>query len=106
MKDTVSLTENHLFRRLYRTGTSKVTPYVAVYYKKNKLSYNRLGLTATKKIGNAVQRNRARRLLREAYRLCEPQGPQFYDIVLVARRRTVFAKMGQVYQSLSQVLDL
>lgn len=106
MKKTVSLTENHQFRRLYRTGESVVTPFVVVYFKPNKLNYNRLGITATKKIGNAVERNRARRLIKEAYSQLEPliDDGVFYDYVMVARRKTVFAKMQQVQESLNQAL--
>lgn len=107
MINTVSLTENHLFRRLYRTGESFVTPYAVVYFKKTSLPYNRLGITASKKIGNAVERNRARRLIRESYRLLEKEIlelPHSYDIVVVARRKTVFAKMQQVKKVLEEAL--
>ncbi len=60
MKKTVMLRENYLFRRLYHKGKSYVAPCVAVYCRKAKGSGNRLGITATKKIGKAVARNRAR----------------------------------------------
>lgn len=104
MKTTKPLSENHLFRRLYRTGNSYVTPYVAVYYKRNNLGYNRLGITATKKIGNAVERNRARRIIKEAYRLLEPDIIHNYDIVIVARRKAVFGKMQHIQKSLEKLL--
>lgn len=103
MKTTKPLSENHLFRRVYRTGKSYVTPYVAVYYKKNGLPYNRLGITATKKIGNAVQRNRARRIIKEAYRLSEPDLINNHDIVIVARKKAVFAKMQDIKKSLRKL---
>lgn len=103
MKKTVKINQNHLFRRLYRTGKSRVTPYVAVYSKKNRLGYNRLGITATKKIGGAVQRNRARRIITEAYRLLEDELPTGIDIVIVARTKAVYAKMQAIRDSLIQV---
>jgi len=46
----------------------------------------RLGVTATKKIGNAVRRNRARRLVREAFRRLRVQLPVGFDYVVVARQ--------------------
>ena len=46
---------------------------------------NRFGFTVSKKLGNAVRRNRIRRRLREAYRLCEPSLSHGFDIVIVAR---------------------
>ena len=100
MKHTVSLNENYLFRRLYKSGKNTVDAYVAIYYKKNRLAYNRLGITATKKIGCAVERNRARRIIKEAYRLSEEVLPVGMDIVIVARKRAVFAKMQTIRKSL------
>ncbi|MDL2232547.1 ribonuclease P protein component [Ruminococcaceae bacterium OttesenSCG-928-L11] len=102
MKHTEAMNENYLFRRLYRIGTCKVTPHIAVYYRGNKLGHNRLGITTTKKIGNAVQRNRARRLIAEAYRLLETDLPSGLDIVIVARKKAVYAKMQDVRSSLRQ----
>lgn len=106
MKKTLSLNQNYLFKRLYRKGRSTVTPYVAVYIGKKRKPGNRLGITATKKIGNAVQRNRARRLIREAYRLIEDRLPDGLDIVIVARTKTVYAKMQDVRSSLERVFQL
>ena len=71
MKKTVSLKENHLFRRLYNKGRSAVCPELALYVRKNGRSGNRLGLTVSTKVGCAVVRNRVRRRLREIYRLNE-----------------------------------
>ena len=67
MKHTVSLKQNHLFRRLYQKGRSAVTPCLAVYCRKNGGSVSRLGITAGVKLGCAVQRNRVRRRIREIY---------------------------------------
>ena len=100
MKRTVSLNQDYLFRRLYRSGKSYVTPYLVVYVKKNRTGKNRLGITATKKIGGAVERNRARRVIREAYRLSENGMPTGVDIVIVARGRATTAPMQAVQKSL------
>lgn len=103
MKRTVKINQNYLFRRLYRVGKCEVTPYFALYIKKNRGKKNRLGITTTKKIGGAVQRNRARRVLVEAYRLLEDEMPKGYDMVIVARKRAVYTKMQPVKESLSRV---
>ena len=103
MKHTVKINRNGQFRRLYRVGKSYVTPYFAVYIKKNRGKINRLGITATKKIGNAVKRNRARRVITEAYRLLEPELPRGMDIIIVARQKAVFVKMPVIKSSLERL---
>jgi ribonuclease P protein component len=50
---------------------------------KNSLSYNRIGFTLARKFGNAPERNRAKRLGREAYRLLRPRLTAGFDLVLL-----------------------
>ena len=77
---------------------------MVVYALKNRRGQRRLGLTATKKVGKAVQRNRARRVLREAWRQLEDQFPAGYDYVLVARVRTAHVKTQEVARGLQAAL--
>ncbi len=100
MKNTVSIKENHEFKRIYYKGKSISTPVVVLYYRKNNFSFNRLGLTATKKIGSAVSRNRARRIMRHAYFELEPLLKTGYDFILVARTKTPFVKTQNVKSAL------
>ncbi len=99
MKKTVSLKENHLFRRLYNKGRSAVSPELAVYVRKNGRPGNRLGLTVSTKVGHAVVRNRVRRRLREIYRLNEDKLVSGVDIVVVARVRAAHAPYRRLEQS-------
>ena len=104
MKKTVSLKENHLFRRLYSKGQSAVSPYLAVYVRKNGRSGNRLGFTVSTKLGHAVVRNKVRRRLREIYRLHEAELLPGYDIVIVARSRAMeadFAELTRAFLTLA-----
>ena len=96
MKRTLTLNQNRDFVRLYRRGASLVNPILVTYCQKNRRGALRIGITATKKVGNAVQRNRAKRLIREAYRQLELQLPAGWDFVFVARSRTPPVKMQQV----------
>lgn len=82
---TKILNDNKDFLNLYRKGRYIVSKCVVVYFKKNNLPFNRLGITAGKKIGNAVHRNRAKRIIRQAYRENELNMPIGYDFVIVAR---------------------
>lgn len=106
MKQTVSMKENHNFRRLYYRGKSAATRYVVVYCLKNRRKYNRLGLTVSTKLGGAVVRNRIKRLLREAYRLHEAEFKIGYDLVFVARARAAEAKCRDVEKALLQAMDV
>ena len=65
----VSIKENSDFKRLYYRGKSEVKKNIALYYRKNRFSYNRLGITVSPKVGKAVIRNRVKRLLKENYRI-------------------------------------
>lgn len=91
MKRAVTLKENYEFRRLYQKGASAVGGGMVLYCRKNRLGHNRLGVTVSVKLGHAVVRNRARRRLREVYRLAQPRMHQGYDLVLVARTRAISA---------------
>ena len=91
MEFTKSLKQNHIFRRLYSKGKSSAGSCLVVYCKKNGLPFNRLGLTASTKLGHAVVRNRVRRRIREAYRLNEAKLRYGYDIVIVARHAAIDA---------------
>ena len=82
---TQKLNQNADFQRLYRSGAFCSLGSALIYVRPNKLPYNRLGITAGKKIGNAVKRNRAKRIIREAYRAAEPLLPIGLDLVVVAR---------------------
>lgn len=91
-----TLTENHDFRRLYAKGRSFVSPVLVTYVAKNRLDETRIGITTGKRIGIAVDRSRARRVIRAAYRAVMPQVTEGYDVVFVARSRTCRVKMQEV----------
>ena len=92
-----TLDKNWQFNRVYGRGKSYVHPHCVLYVAKNRLGYTRIGLTATKKVGHAVQRNRARRVMRAALSEHLARNIGGYDIILVARGKTLgklFAKAG------------
>lgn len=99
MQFSRSLKLNHVFRRLYRKGSSAADRYLVLYCRKNGGSENRVGLTVGVKLGHAVVRNRIRRRLREVYRLHEERFLPGWDIVVVARARAVTASYKQLERS-------
>lgn len=86
MKFTVSLKNNHDFRRLYNRGKSAGTHRLLIYCRRTNRDRNRIGYTVSAKLGNAVRRNRVRRRLREIYRLNEAAFSVGWDIVVVVRK--------------------
>ena len=59
------LRKNSDFSAIYKRGKSVGDRYVVLFYRPNGLSYNRTGFLASKKVGNSVKRNRAKRLMKE-----------------------------------------
>lgn len=82
---TQILNRNADFQRLYRSGAFCSLGSALLYVRPNSLPYNRLGITAGKKVGNAVHRNRAKRIIRAAYAAAEKDMPIGVDLVIVAR---------------------
>lgn len=86
-----TLKRNTDFRRLYARGTSYANPALVTYFMKNRAGICRIGITTSKKIGNAVERNKSRRLIRAAFQNVYKEYEEClngYDIVFVARGRT------------------
>lgn len=73
------------FRRVYERRRSVSDNCLIVYACENDLSYLRLGLSVSRKMGGAVQRNRLRRLYREAFRLTRHEMPVGLDLILIPR---------------------
>ncbi|MGN1328330.1 MAG: ribonuclease P protein component [Eubacterium sp.] len=91
-----TLKENKDFRRLYYRGKSQASSCLVTYVQKSRESETRYGITASKKIGSAVERNRAKRVIRAAFEQLEPRIKGSYDFVFVARTRTSNVKMQDV----------
>lgn len=105
----LTLKKNHEFQRLYRRGASAVGGCLVVYCRRNRLRRNRVGLTASTKLGNAVQRNRARRRMRETYRLNAERLRSGWDLILVARTRTLtvsWPELNATFRRLCKKLGL
>jgi ribonuclease P protein component len=73
------------FLRARRGGASKADANLIVYVCRNQLSYSRIGPAVGRRVGSAVERNRIKRLIREAFRLSKAELPIGYDLLVVAR---------------------
>ena len=102
MRDNSELTlrKQKDFNRVYKKGNSKGSKYVVVLYRKNNLGYTRTAFVSSKKVGNSVERNRSRRLMKESYYSVRDRLKKSYDIVFVARNSINGAAMREVQRSL------
>ena len=91
------------FKRVYDRRCSISDPWLIIYGRPNELPRSRLGLSVSRKIGNAVARNRFKRLYREAFRLIRADLPTGIDIVLVPRSKNE-PTLAAIQQSLGNLL--
>ena len=90
------ITSNRDFQRIYRRGRSCVSSGLVTYVLKNKNNNLRIGITTSKKVGKAVQRNRSRRVIRAAFSQLSVDMTQPYDGIFVARTKTCYLKSWEV----------
>ena len=108
-----SIKNTRSFKAVYSHGRHEANAYFVMYVMANDNGFNRLGLSISKKVGNAVVRNRIRRLVKESCRLMAYRVIRGFDIVIVARqaassmpRDGAFCKVYKALESLFNRLQL
>jgi ribonuclease P protein component len=99
------LRESAEFEHVKATGRSLRHPLVTMGVAPNGLPHLRLGFVISKRIGNAVVRNRVRRVMREIMRLWLPLLKPGYDIVLVPRNELISQPYIEVKAALHQLIN-
>lgn len=98
------LKKSNQFSRVYNKGKFVVTKQVVMYYIENDVHATRVGYSVSKKVGKSVVRNRARRLIKEAFRLNSPKLEKGYDLVFVARAAMHEAHYKEVEKAVRYLL--
>ena len=100
--------ENHMFSKVFKKGRYASNNYVTIYVLRNynKNAASKLGISVSPKNGGAVQRNRAKRVIREAFAILYGRLPPGYLIVVMARKPCFDKnnKMQAVFKSLESAL--
>lgn len=112
MLDRETLRKQRDFVSVYSRGESTGSKYIVILYKNNRFDYSRTSFVASKKVGNSVARNRARRLMRESYRAINCENnlennlKKGIDIIFVARNTIKpEVKMDDVKKSMIKGLN-
>jgi ribonuclease P protein component len=104
MQRRFRLTSSEDFRRVRQSGKAHAHPLLVLIAAPNQLSHSRVGVAASKRVGGAVSRNRARRRLRHAM---QPHLDQLYpgwDLVLIARPALIDAGWPRLQQAVAGLL--
>ena len=100
---TESIKRNIDFKRMYYNSKFKIGMLTVIYLKRNNIKKTKLGITVSKKVGNAVVRNRVRRIILAAYRELEKnEDLKGFNIVVVARKNCCFVKMWDVLEEIKK----
>ena len=99
------LTDSPEFERAYRQGTAYRGKLFSVHAFPNELGNPRLGLSVSRKVGNAVTRNLVRRRLREVFRACTSEIPGDLDLVVSAKPAAPGATFGELRAEFGKALS-
>ena len=92
------------FERVRRFGKSYAHPFIVLVALPNEMDHSRFAVGAGRSIGNAVKRNRAKRILREAIRPHIPSIAGGWDLVFLARKPMVDARFDELGTALTGLL--
>jgi len=99
------LTQSTDFKRVRRFGKSYAHPLVVLVVSPTNGDRTRIGVAAGQSVGNAVHRNRAKRLLREAIRPLLSKLKPGWNIILISRKPILEAKLPEIQNSLQQLFS-
>ncbi|AQY52393.1 ribonuclease P [Listeria weihenstephanensis FSL R9-0317] len=107
MKKAYRIKKDDEFQRVFKKGKSFANRQFVVYiFKREDLAHFRIGLSVSKKIGNAVVRNHIKRRIRQSFHELNEQIVQGYDYIIIARKPAANMDFHEIKKSLTHVLKL
>lgn len=106
MEKKFRIRKNIEFKNIYKLGKNYWNRNLVLYVKKNGLTETRVGYTITKKIGNAVVRNKMRRRMKEIVRLNFHNIKEGYDLIFIAKRSIVNIPYEELEGSMIHIMSI
>ncbi|SDJ55849.1 ribonuclease P protein component [Salimicrobium halophilum] len=104
MKKAYRIKKNKEFQNVFKNGKSFANRQLVLYYLQKDQPHFRIGLSVSKRIGNAVMRNQVKRYLRQAFHELEEDVKADYDLVVIARKPVNTMDYHEIKKSLQHVL--
>jgi len=98
------LLNRYAFVNVNRSGRRRHSEHFTIILKENGRGITRLGVTVSRKAGNAVKRNRTKRLLRELFRLDACHFPQGHDIVIAAKKDASYLDLWKIREEIGRIV--
>ncbi|RXK18554.1 ribonuclease P protein component [Macrococcus sp. DPC7161] len=106
MEKAYRIKRNEDFQAVYKKGQSVANRQFIVYrYKGTDLDHFRIGISVSKKIGNAVTRNRIKRAIRETFKVYK-EDMVAMDFIIIARKPAAEMTVAEIHKSLTHVLKI
>jgi ribonuclease P protein component len=105
MKRKFRLRKSSDFKRVRRLGKSYAHPFIVLIKNPNQADITRIGISAGRSVGNAVNRNRTKRRLREIVRPRVPKIEEGWDIVVIARKPIQNASQIELQDAFEELID-
>ena len=99
-----SLKKNTDFRRIYKEGAKTASPNFVMYVLKNEEGISRLGISASRRYGNSVERHRFQRRIREIFRSFSNVTKDGYDMIIVARNKAKYSDHSELCEDFRKLL--
>ena len=104
MKRELRIKRSLEFENIIKSGKKKSNDYFVIYYKERKLLFSRFGVSLSKKFGNAVTRNRYKRILREIIRNNQKKFENNYDYIIIMKKNCENFKYKVIEEKLLTLL--